>query len=66
MQQMFAVREIVHRLGVSPISIYRAVERGDLRGVRLGGRPSAPIRIYATDVERYLRPTRDVVAKPGA
>jgi excisionase family DNA binding protein len=56
-QQLLTVREIAHRLGVSRHTVYRALASGQLRGVRLGGRPSAPIRIHAADLERYLRPT---------
>jgi excisionase family DNA binding protein len=59
-QSLLTVREVAHRLGVSRHTLYRAIAAGHLRGVRLGGSPSAPIRIYASDLERFLRPTREL------
>lgn len=55
--RLLTVREVAHRLGVSPHTLYRAIAAGHLRGVRLGESPSAPIRVYEADLERFLRPT---------
>jgi excisionase family DNA binding protein len=58
--RLLTVREVAHRLGVSPHTLYRALADGHLPGVRLGERPSAPIRIYEADLQHYLRPTREL------
>jgi excisionase family DNA binding protein len=50
-----SVAEVAHDLHVSKVTVYRAIERGELAAVRLG--VSGPLRIPESAVERFLRPT---------
>ena len=52
--QLFTVDEVAERLRLHPDSVYRRVETGELRAVRLGAGLRAPIRIAAEELERYL------------
>jgi len=56
-QRLLTVREVAHRLAVSPYTVYRRVAAGELRGVRVGNGPSALIRVRPDDLEEFLRPT---------
>ena len=56
-QRLLTIREVGHRLGVSPHTLYRAIAAGHLRGVRLGESPTAPIRVAEADLAQFLRPT---------
>jgi len=40
----FSVQETAALLGICPSSVYRALKRGDLEGVTLGGRRLIPAR----------------------
>jgi excisionase family DNA binding protein len=40
----YSVRETASLLGICPASVYRALRRGDLEGVMLGGRRLIPAR----------------------
>jgi excisionase family DNA binding protein len=46
--------EVAERLDVSVATIYRLVDRGELRAIRLGGGPSARLRIAPAELERFL------------
>jgi excisionase family DNA binding protein len=53
-RQTLSVRETAATLGLSPAATYKAVERGDIRSIRIGGRilvPRAAIeRLLDTDI----------------
>jgi excisionase family DNA binding protein len=51
--EFISVGEVARRLAVAPRTVVRAVERGELRGVRLGER--GHWRIAREDVRRLLR-----------
>jgi excisionase family DNA binding protein len=52
---LLTVPEVAQRLRLHRISIYRAVERGELAAYRLGG--NGPLRIPEAAIADYLRPT---------
>jgi excisionase family DNA binding protein len=54
-REWLAPKELASELGVHVSTVYRAVERGDLPVVRLGGR-STSIRIRATALETEPQP----------
>jgi excisionase family DNA binding protein len=57
--------ELAAQLKVSTDFIYRAVARGDLRGVRLGGsrgRGSGILRFSESDIENFLSSQRKASA----
>ena len=49
---MLSVREVAQRLGVKPITIYRAIERGKI--TRIKRLPSGRIRIDPEELEEEL------------
>jgi excisionase family DNA binding protein len=49
------VPEIARELRVSPRTIYRAIERGDLLAVRLG--ETGRLRVAGDSIAEFLRPT---------
>jgi excisionase family DNA binding protein len=53
LRMAFSVQETADRLGVCPASIYRALKRGDLEAVTLGGRRLIPRR----SIEKLLSTT---------
>lgn len=56
-KQAFSVQEAAEIFGISPITVYRLVRRGELKAVRFGRR----VRIPRSEVERLLgmnAPTR--------
>jgi excisionase family DNA binding protein len=46
--------EVAERLDVSVATIYRLVDRGELKAHRLGSGPSARLRIAPAELERFL------------
>jgi excisionase family DNA binding protein len=40
----FSVQEVAEQLGICQASVYRALRRGDIEGVMLGGRRLIPVR----------------------
>jgi excisionase family DNA binding protein len=53
-EKLLAPKEAAHLLRCSPLTIYRAISRGELQAVRLG--PNGSLRITETALERFLRP----------
>lgn len=49
-KQAFSVQEVAAIFGISPITVYRLVQRGELKAVRFGRR----VRIPRSEVERLL------------
>lgn len=47
---MLKVSEVAHKLGVSPMTVYRLVHSGELRGLRVGRR----YRIKEEDFEEFV------------
>jgi len=54
-RRLLTARQVAEELMLSPSAVYRAVERGELKAVRLGGRGTS-IRIPISEVERVLAP----------
>ena len=52
---LLTVEETAELLRLSTASVYRRVEEGELRAVRLGAGLRAPIRISSEELHRYLR-----------
>ena len=53
-QSLLTVKEVARELRMSPFTIYRKVERGDLAAVRVG--ENGPLRIRRQTVDEFLRP----------
>ena len=53
-EQLFTVREAVSMLRQSRLTIYRKIERGELRAVRLGER--GPFRIPLDAIHEHMQP----------
>lgn len=53
--RLLTPKQFAREVMLSPSAIYRAVERGELRAVRVGG-PGSSIRIPMSELERVLRP----------
>ena len=51
---LFTVPEVAGALRLTPKAVYNRVESGELRAVRLGSGPRAPVRIPASELARYL------------
>jgi excisionase family DNA binding protein len=49
-ERLITVRAVAARLGVSAASVYKLCQRGELRGLRIGG----ALRFQPTDVDEYL------------
>lgn len=58
--QLMRVREVAQVLGQCPETIYRKVQAGELRAVRLGGGRAA-LRIPRDELERFLTAGRERV-----
>jgi len=56
--ELLNVREVAARLRVSPPTVYRRIQQGDLVAHRLGPGPCSPIRIDADELDRFLDRTR--------
>jgi excisionase family DNA binding protein len=53
-QKLLTVREVGHRLGCSPWTVYRRIAAGEIPAVRLGSGSQAPLRVDADELERWL------------
>jgi excisionase family DNA binding protein len=51
---LLTVAQAASVLQLTPISVYRRCERGELECVRLGAGLRAPVRIRRDDLEAYL------------
>ncbi len=51
---LLTVAEAAEFLRVSPITVYRRVEAGELPAVRVGSGPRAPVRIASDELMRYV------------
>ena len=51
----YSIREVAEQLGVSEASIWRAIKRGELDGIRIGGRRV----ITARSIEKLLSAVAD-------
>jgi excisionase family DNA binding protein len=49
-ERLIIVRAVAARLGVSAASVYKLCQRGELRGLRIGG----ALRFQPTAVDEYL------------
>lgn len=50
---LMTVNEVAAFLNVDRFRVYRALECGELRGFKIGGRPKAPWRVRIEDVEQW-------------
>ena len=58
--------EAARLLRVTRATVYRLVERGDLRAVRIGDGPSARLRIGRDELDRLLNPPgRSLMGSPS-
>jgi excisionase family DNA binding protein len=55
---LLTVREVAAKLRVAPVTIYRAIDRGDLHAYRIGA-GYGPLRVPARSLLDYCRPTSD-------
>jgi excisionase family DNA binding protein len=56
--QLLRPDEVAARLNISRASVYRLLDRGALRGVRLGDGPKAHLRVEPEEVDRYISDAR--------
>ena len=61
-RKVYTVKEVAAQLGISPESVYRAVLRGTIPSVWIGGRVLIPIEAF----ERLLEPIRAYQEKEKA
>jgi excisionase family DNA binding protein len=54
MNQLRTVREVARELRCSPLTIYRAIQRGELRARRLG--EQGGLRVERGAVDEFFRP----------
>jgi excisionase family DNA binding protein len=55
--QLLTMSEVAEALRQSRQSVYRHVQRGELRALQIGSGPKAPLRIRAGELERFLTST---------
>jgi excisionase family DNA binding protein len=60
LEPLLTVRSVCELLAVSRQTVYRIVEKGDMRPVRVGER----LRFRRADIEAYLERNREPVASP--
>ncbi len=48
------VAEVAALVGLTPNSVYKRIESGELPSIRLGSGPKAPIRIDPADLQTWL------------
>jgi excisionase family DNA binding protein len=53
-EQLLTVGEVAQQLGLSISATRRRVATGELRAIRLGEPPAAPVRVRADDLEDYV------------
>jgi len=53
MTRLHKIRELAEASGQNPMTLYRAIRRGDLEAVRLGPRS---LRVSDDAFQKYLRP----------
>lgn len=61
----YSVQETAERLGVCPASVYRALKRGQLEAVMLGGRRLIPRRSIEKLLANACSPAQASVGNPG-
>jgi excisionase family DNA binding protein len=61
---LLTIEEVCSTLRQSRASVYRKIGAGELRAVRLGSQPNAPLRVRVAEFERYL--AAHVVEPAGA
>lgn len=52
--RLLTVGEVADELRVTPQTVYRRIETGELEALQLGTGPKAPLRIRAGELERFL------------
>jgi excisionase family DNA binding protein len=57
--RLLTVKEVAAVLGQHRITVYRAIERGEIPAVRLGAGKSAPIRVREETLEALLQPATE-------
>jgi excisionase family DNA binding protein len=55
---LLTVPEVAARLRVSRSTAWRLVHRGDLRAVKIGSGPHAPVRVDPAELESFLQSSR--------
>jgi excisionase family DNA binding protein len=58
---LLTVDEAAHGLRLTPVSVRRRIKRGELRAVKLGKAPNAPLRIPESELARYVERSRTTV-----
>lgn len=66
LETMMTPQEVAKKLRVSPDTIKRYIERGELKASRLQGRKYVLYRIKPSDVEAFLNGTVVPAARPGS
>lgn len=57
MTKLMTPREVARHLSVSPEKVYRMLQRGEMRPVRLG----RAVRVTEGEVERFVRESMEAV-----
>jgi excisionase family DNA binding protein len=65
LETMLTPQEVATKLRVSPDTVKRHIERGELRASRLQGRKYTLYRIRPSDVEAFLNGTTEPAARPS-
>lgn len=55
-KRLLAPSDVARRLGVSRGWVYRKAAAGELRAVKLGRGPRAPLRFHPDDLEQFVSP----------
>jgi excisionase family DNA binding protein len=56
MREYLTPAEVAERIRYTRSGVYRLIERGTIRAVRVGNSPRAPLRVRADELERALTP----------
>ncbi len=66
-ERLLTVRETADRLRVSPMTVRRRIDGGELRALQLGG-PGRPVRIAEADLDAWLygAETRQIEEEAGS
>ena len=59
MQHYLRVRDYAERFSLSESAVYKKIERGEIRAIRVG----RTVRIPSSEMERYVTPTRVLQAR---
>lgn len=47
--------DVAERLNVARTTVYRLIEAGDLRAIRIGGGEKSALRVFESELQRFIR-----------